>query len=326
MNIIKSIALGCLCAVMLCACGNTESGTEKAKTNGGSAVLESSGSFDGSGIANEAGVLSIAPAAIDLYLDIDAPGTCEERSDLAVIDYSNTGKGYVMVQYTGETDRKIKTQLEGPETTYTYNITPGEWNAFPLSDGNGEYRITVFKNVEDKKYAMILTTSCTVELEDEFAPFIRPNQYVNYKDAPNTRTQAAVLCSGSSDAMEQVRRVYQYVIENLEYDYELARTVQSGYLPDLDYVLETGRGICFDYAALMTGMLRSQGVPCKLVVGYAGDAYHAWISVWSDGTGWVDNVVYFDGNSWQRMDPTFASAGASDFVGDGDNYLPKYFY
>ena len=46
-------------------------------------------------------------------------------------------------------------------------------------------------------------------------------------------------------------------------------------------LLEKKSGICFDYAALMTGMLRSQGVPCKLVVGYAGTVYHAWISVWT---------------------------------------------
>ena len=28
--------------------------------------------------------------------------------------------------------------------------------------------------------------------------------------------------------------------------------------------MEIKKGICFDYAALMTGMLRSQGIPCKL--------------------------------------------------------------
>lgn len=103
--------------------------------------------------------------------------------------------------------------------------------------------------------------------------------------------------------------VYDFVIQNITYDKQLAATVQSGYLPVLDSVLEKKTGICFDYAALMTGMLRSQGVPCKLVVGYAGTAYHAWISVWSEKDGWIDGVVYFDGTSWQRMDPTFAANG-----------------
>ena len=84
-------------------------------------------------------------------------------------------------------------------------------------------------------------------------------------------------------------------------------------------------------AALMTGMLRSQDIPCKLVVGYAGQAYHAWISVWSAETGWIDGAIYFNGSSWQRMDPTFASSAKSSkaimaYIGDGKNYSAKYFY
>ena len=121
------------------------------------------------------------------------------------------------------------------------------------------------------------------------------------------------------------------MIQNITYDKQLAATVQSGYLPVLDSVLEKKTGICFDYAALMTGMLRSQGVPWKMVVGDAGPAYHAWISVWSEKDGWIDGVVYFDGTSWQRMDPTFAANGKQSseimrYIGDGSNYTVKYLY
>ena len=110
-----------------------------------------------------------------------------------------------------------------------------------------------------------------------------------------------------------------------------AASVKSGYLPDLDQVMAEKKGICFDYAALMTAMLRSRGIPCKLVVGYAGTAYHAWISVWTAEHGWVDGVIYFDGSSWHRMDPTFASSSnQSDeilkYIGDGSNYTAKYLY
>ena len=121
------------------------------------------------------------------------------------------------------------------------------------------------------------------------------------------------------------------MVKNISYDYDKAKTVQSGYLPKLDTVLAERKGICFDYAALMAGMLRSQGIPCKLVVGYAGTAYHAWISVWSKETGWIEGAIYFDGSTWQRMDPTFASSGGSSdsvmkYIGDGKNYSEKYLY
>ena len=68
--------------------------------------------------------------------------------------------------------------------------------------------------------------------------------------------------------------------------------------------MKTGKGICFDYASLMAALLRSQGIPTKLVVGYSGDAYHAWISVYLDEIGWVDKIIEFDGKSWSLIDPT----------------------
>ena len=89
--------------------------------------------------------------------------------------------------------------------------------------------------------------------------------------------------------------VYEYVIKNIAYDTAKASSVQSGYLPDVDAVLASKKGICFDYAALMTAMLRSQDVPTKLVIGYTGSLYHAWVNVYIDNVGWVDNIIYFDG-------------------------------
>lgn len=267
-----------------------------------------------------------APQTISLKLDVDAPGTAEERNDVAVIDYSNTEDGYVMMQYTEMTDLKLKAQVKGPETTYTYNLEPQVWAAFPLSDGDGCYQFSVFENVADSKYALVMDAECEVEMRDEFAPFLRPNQFVDYADAPLAVATAKELAY--DETLDTVCSVYDFVTSYLSYDKEKAATVQSGYLPVLDRTLEEKQGICFDYASLMTGMLRSLGIPCRLVVGYAGDAYHAWISVWSEDEGWIDDIIYFDGTNWQRMDPTFASAGgaASEFIGNGDNYLAKYFY
>ena len=262
---------------------------------------------------------------------VEASGVHVKSSDRAEIDYSNTKDGYVMVRYTASTDKKLKAQVKGPSTTYTYNLTPEKWAAFPLSDENGTYKITIYQNTSGSKYAAVLSLTVDVEMTDEFAPFLRSNQYVDFDAAPNTVAKATQLTAGITDPLKKVEKVYDFVVGGLTYDKELASTVVSGYLPELDKVLEKKKGICFDYAALMAGMLRSQGIPTKLVVGYAGEVYHAWISVWSETDGWVDGVIYFDGTSWQRMDPTFASSGGSgsdilDYIGNGSNYAPKYFY
>jgi len=282
-------------------------------------------------IEEEAVALAEAPAAVPTTVSTVSTGDLQKKNSSAVIDYSNTEHGYVMVKYTAQTNQRLKAQIKGPTTKYTYNVTAGQWEVFPLSDGNGSYQITVYQNVTGNKYASVLSLTTVVELADEFEPFLHSNQYVDYDAAPNTVAKAAELMEGIEDPLEKVEVVYDYVVKGLSYDKELAATVKSGYLPVLDTVLESKKGICFDYAALMTGMLRSQDIPCKLVVGYAGKAYHAWISVWSEDTGWVDGVIWFDGDSWQRMDPTFASSGNSSksimaYIGDGANYSAKYFY
>lgn len=282
-------------------------------------------------LEDEAVALSDAPAAIPVTATAVATGTRTKKNANAVIDYSNTKDGYVMVQYTSQSDVRLKAVVKGPSTSYTYNLTAQEWAVFPLSDGNGKYQITVYQNVTGSKYAAVLSLTTDVALADEFAPFLHSNQYVNYDAAPNTVAKAAELTKGIDDPLKKVEIVYDYVVKGMTYDKELAATVKTGYLPVLDTVLEKKSGICFDYAAMMTGMLRSQGVPCKLVVGYAGTAYHAWISVWTEGAGWVDGVIWFNGTSWQRMDPTFASSGNSSesimaYIGDGTNYSAKYFY
>lgn len=282
-------------------------------------------------IEDEAVPLAVSPAALNNTALPTASGTAVEKNSRAVIDYSNIQDGYVMVQFTGSSDKRLVSQVTGPSTKYTYYLKAGTWATFPLSDGNGKYTVTVLENTTDKKYAQVLAAKFDVKLKDEFAPFIRPNQYVDYASAPNTVAKAKEIVGKETDPLKQVELVYNYVVKNLTYDKAKAASVSSGYLPNLDAVLSAKKGICFDYAAMMTGMLRSQGVPCKLVVGYAGTQYHAWVSVWTEETGWIDGVIYFNGTSWQRMDPTFASSGNSSdaimkYIGDGKNYSAKYLY
>lgn len=121
------------------------------------------------------------------------------------------------------------------------------------------------------------------------------------------------------------------MVKNVKYDDEKAQNVQSGYLTSVDETLKTKKGICFDYAALMTAMLRSQGIPTKLEIGYSGDIYHAWISTWLNEKGWVDNIIQFDGKSWELMDPTLAANSdnkedVKEYIGNGEHYVLQYSY
>jgi len=282
-------------------------------------------------VESEAAALAEAPPPpVSVILSPKPSGERVERCEDAVIDYSHMEDGYIMARYTGQTDKRLKFRIHGPTTTYTYNLPLDSWTVFPLSDGNGSYQAALYINTQGSKYALVMTAQLEVTLQDEFAPFLRPNQYVDYENAVNTVEKGAQLCAGVEHPLEKVAAVYDFVVGNLAYDEERAATVKSGYLPVLDAVLEEKKGICFDYAALMAAMLRSQEVPCKLVVGYAGATYHAWISVWTEEDGWVDGAIFFDGHMWKRMDPTFASSQQRsdeimEFIENG-NYTVKYLY
>ena len=259
-----------------------------------------------------------------------ASGTLVKKNGKAVIDYSNTKDGYVMVQYTAQTSKPLKAQVKGP-TTYKYNLKQGQWTIFPLSDGNGSYQVSVFQNVSGTRYTNELSQSFKVELTDEFAPFLRPNQYVDYSNAVNTLAKAKDLTKGHHLSPEAGGRHLRLCCQKPQLRLSKGLHGQKRLSAGPGHGAGREKGICFDYAALMAGMVRSLGIPCKLVVGYAGSAYHAWISIWTEESGWVDNVIFFNGTSWQRMEPTFASSGKQSasimaYIGDGKNYTTKYLY
>ncbi|MDR1328388.1 MAG: transglutaminase-like domain-containing protein [Oscillospiraceae bacterium] len=257
-----------------------------------------------------------------------------QGNDKASVDLSKTADGYIRVTYKAETSAMLKVIVITPKKTqYTYNLgTSKDGEIFPLTEGDGKYSVGVYTNTGGNKYATTFKTDFDVKLRDAYAPFVVPSQYVNYSDKSKTVVKASEIVKDKKAELEKVAAVYDYVIK-FQYDKEKAETVQSGYLPDVDKIISASpqKGICFDYAAVMTAMLRSQKIPCQLVVGYAGEVYHAWINVYTKETGWIEGFIQFDGKTWKRMDPTFDSTGAGSdsvqkFIGDGTNYTAKYYY
>ena len=284
------------------------------------------------------GTMIIAPAALaveaeTVILEPVASGVTVLSNEKAMIDASNAKDGYIMAAYKQPIDKKLKLRITGPDkVVYTYNLnSDGKYEVFPLSGGEGNYSIAVYENVSGNKYATAYSTTMTVMLTDEYAPYLRANQYVNYQADSEVVKKAAELVKDKPKSLDKIAAVYQYTVTTLTYDKEKAKTVQSGYLPDVDQVLAEQKGICFDYAAVMTAMLRSQGIPTRLVVGYAGDVYPAWINTFIPQTGWIEGVIYFDGETWKMMDPTFASSAKQskqimEYIGNGSNYTAKYLY
>jgi hypothetical protein len=257
-----------------------------------------------------------------------ASGVTVYSNSLAEIDASNVSEGYIMVNYKG-TNPKVKLQMTGSNgVTYTYNLNGG-YETFPLSAGSGTYKIAIYENVTGNQYSTALSQTITANITNTFGPYLYPNQYVNFNASSKVVAKAKELAAGCANDLEVVTKVYNYAT-TITYDYNKANTVQSGYTPNPDAIMASGTGICFDYAAVMASMLRSQDIPTRLEVGYAGTAYHAWISTYIKDVGWVNGIISFDGTNWSLMDPTFAASTdettLKNFIGDGSNYKTKYIY
>ena len=261
----------------------------------------------------------------------EAPGEEVLTAEGVSVDISNCSQGYVVTSYTGDA-AKINVQITGPDTVvYKYFVEQADPQAvFPLTGGDGLYLLDVYENIQGDQYAALMNNSFEVKMENEYLPFLYPNQYVNFNKDSEAVKKAEELAEGQDTELDVLQAVYYYVTEHITYDYEKAENVAVGYLPDIDETLETGKGICFDYAALMAAMLRCRGIPARLDIGYTNEGvYHAWISVYLKDQGWVDNIIEFDGKSWKLMDPTMTAAADSSaekkqIMKDSNKYIVKY--
>lgn len=258
-----------------------------------------------------------------------APGTSTFQDASYLIDYSNANEGYIMVAYTG-TCPKAKLQITLPNgTTYSYDLHDTA-EAFPLSSDSGTYTVAIYENVELNAYSTLVMETLDVTIENTFGAYLYPNQYVTFTEDMQAIELGRKLAFSANNDLDVVSNVYNYLITHLSYDEEKAQNVQSDYLPNIDETLATQKGICLDYAALMASILRSQSIPTHMEVGYAGAAYHAWISTYIKDIGWVNGIIEFDGTNWEMMDPTFGSTTDAEelkqYIGDGTSYVTKFIY
>lgn len=254
-------------------------------------------------------------------------------------DLSHSEEGYVIVEYTGD-NPKVKVRIQNPneEDPYTYDVRDGQ-NIYPLTGGNGSYTFSAYENIDGTKYSQLFTESVELSIANDYITYLYPNAYVYYTPETKAIALGQEIAEGADTDLDVVAYVYDYMVNHIRYDDEKADAVKDGqmvgYLPDVDEILEKKKGICFDYVAVMATMLRTQNIPTRMEIGYAqmseGAVYHAWISVYIQEIGWIDDLIQFDGKHWSMMDPTLISDGNNsqkirDFTKDASNYITKFLY
>ena len=216
----------------------------------------------------------------------------------AEFNKDNVGKGIISIKYTtSETAKKAKVLIQFGDQKYQYNIkSSSSFTNFPLQLGNGSYTVGVFEQIEGTKYAQVSTTTVNLLLDDSSKVFLTSIQLINWGDKMNTVTLAKELTKNKTTESEKVEVMYQYMVQQFSYDFVKMKNLEYDYIPVIDDVLKKKLGICYDYSAVFASMLRSQGIKCKLIMGYTTNVkeYHAW------------NEVYVN-DKWVVVDTTFDS-------------------
>ena len=242
--------------------------------------------FAGKTVKHSIGILIALLLAFGVVLFSSAEVLMPEASGKQVksdgnltVDSSNSADGYIMVKAKKDKKRlKVRISIGGSALNYDLN-GEGEFEVFPLQFGRVNYTVTLYRNVEGKKYKPKGQVTVSPKgMEDELRCFLYPNQYVNYTADTECVKVATDLCSGMTSQPDIYKAVCDYVLKNFTYDFIKSVTDQSGQLPDIDYCWEKKMGICQDLSALTCAMLRSQGVPARLMIGTLGSGTpHAWV-------------------------------------------------
>lgn len=217
-----------------------------------------------------------------------------------IVDTNSLDKGLVGINYSQSKDN-MKVMISKGTSKEHYDLKSNMM--YPLQFGNGVYTIQVLERVNGNKYRQVGKETVSLKLEDEKQVFLQSTQIVNWNKDMSAIKKAEELVKDCKTEDEKLQAIYDYVVKNVSYDHKKASSVQIGYLPSIDNTLVSKSGICYDYAALTGAMLRSVGIPSKLVMGYTSNikSYHAW------------NEVYVDGK-WKIIDTTYDSAYASKSI------------
>ncbi len=148
-----------------------------------------------------------------------------------------------------------------------------------------------------------------------------------YLQMPEGMEEAAALAGriteGISEPEDKVKAIGAYLKDNFKYNlyarWDAKRPVQS-------FLFETKEGYCEQFATAMAIMLRSVGVPTRLVTGFLSGEWNGFGNYYlvrqKDAHSWVE--AYMPGRGWLTFDPTPAVEVPSTYTGALLPYLSLF--
>lgn len=243
---------------------------------------------------------------IDNLFSSELPGpslpSSNKSKDTICTDYID--RGLIRICYKNKTGATEILQVSHGNQSVTYYLKgDGSNESFPLQFGNGKYTVHILKNKNGNSYTIVKSLSFNVDMEDTNMVFLNSVQNINWNYDMQPIEVVRKIVAGSLLNPENgdlkyscLNDIYTYIVENIKYDEEKAKSLEPDYIPNIEETFEDNSGICYDYSSLLASMLRSIGIPAKLVKGYPGykpDVYHAWNEVYVDDK-WITIDTAYD--------------------------------
>jgi protein-glutamine gamma-glutamyltransferase len=138
---------------------------------------------------------------------------------------------------------------------------------------------------------------------------VPPRSLPQYLQLPDSDPRIAKLATQATvewaSRYEKAQALDHYLQSNYQYSLDL-QAIPDSKDPLSTFLFETRKGHCEYFASAMTIMLRSLGIPARLVIGFRSGEYNSigdnWIVRQYDAHSWVE--AYIQPYGWIEFDPT----------------------
>jgi transglutaminase-like putative cysteine protease len=209
---------------------------------------------------------------------------------------------------------RMQPRSEGPQTLRSFQISTNpraQLYAYTDHLGNAVYHFNMLREHEELRIEAQATVEIgtmpawpdavdplewgrynTFNLNDDQFDMLEPSKFARPSPELQSFMKIAELEKPLGDPLSALRVLQRGIYDSFEYQSGI-----TGVDSPIEEALEARRGVCQDFAHIMTTIAREWGIPTRYVSGYlyhkgsrdrsAADATHAWIESYLPSLGWV---------------------------------------
>lgn len=209
---------------------------------------------------------------------------------------------------------RMQPRSEGPQTLRSFQIaTNPRAQLYAYTDhlGNAVYHFNMLREHEELRIEAMAVVEIGqmrplpekldalewgryngLNLSDDHFDMLEPSRFARSSPELESFMRIADLAKPDGDPMTALKTLQRSIYDSFEYESGITEVNSP-----IEVALEQRRGVCQDFAHIMTAIARAWGIPCRYVSGYlyhkgnrdrsAADATHAWVEAYLPSLGWV---------------------------------------